>query len=315
MEKRNDKSVEAVSEQNLKNQQMDTEPRQCKGVEDLIDRVKNDSLLTDEAKLDTLALLVINFRKENDQVQDEINMVNRQATKQIEAKGAIHALNEFLKRQISLIKEEGELKLEEEKVKTVESVASLHAKILEICRKIKDSAEETEEDKTERIKMEYDFKITLLEHQVAKAQIDKAEVKAGLARERLEITKQLAGERERGLALSETMMLLKHQAELYQEEMIKLQKAGQEKVKTFQLFKTQIDTLNSQMMEVEMQTEEWRDNTETNVNQAKEMYDSGSDQDKEMFRYRKQLESMIKLNKALHEDRASLLEKLKKKDY
>ena len=45
-------------------------------------------------------------------VQDEINMVNRQATKQIEAKGAIHALNEFLKRQISLIKEEGELKLE-----------------------------------------------------------------------------------------------------------------------------------------------------------------------------------------------------------
>ena len=51
-------------------------------------------------------------------------------------------------------------------MKTVESVASLHAKILEICRKIKDSAEETEEDKTERIKMEYDFKITLLEHQV-----------------------------------------------------------------------------------------------------------------------------------------------------
>jgi len=314
MEKRNEKSVEAVSEQKLKNQQMDTEPRQCKGVEDLIDRVKNDSLLTDEAKLDTLALLVINFRKENDQVQDEINMVNRQATKHIEAKGAIHALNEFLKRQISLIKEEGELRLEEEKVKTVESVASLHAKNLEIRGKTTDSSEETEEDKTERIRMEYDFKITLLEHQVAKAQIEKAEVKAGLARERLEITKQLAGERERGLNLSETMMLLKHQAELYQEEMIKLQKAGQEKVKTFQLFKTQIEALNSQMMEVEMQTEEWRENTETNVNQAKEMYDSGSGQDKEMFRYRNQLESMIKLNKALHEDRASLIEKLKKKD-
>merc|ERR1711892_1071843 len=104
----------------------------------------------------------------------------------------------------------------------------------------------------------------------------------------------------RGLNLSETMMLLKRQAELYQEEM-----------KTFQLFKTQIEALNSQMMEVEMQTEEWRENTETNVNQAKEMYDSGSGQDKEMFRYRNQLESMIKLNKALHEDRASLIEKLK----
>ena len=51
-------------------------------------------------------------------------------------------------------------------MKTVECVASLHAKNLEIRGKTTDSAEETEEDKTERIKMEYDFKITLLEHQV-----------------------------------------------------------------------------------------------------------------------------------------------------
>ena len=51
---------------------------------------------------------------------------------------------------------------------------------------------------------------------VAKAQIEKAEVVANMARERLEMTKQLAGERERELNLNETMTVLKHQADLYQ---------------------------------------------------------------------------------------------------
>ena len=41
-------------------------------------------------------------------------------------------------------------------------------------------------------------------------------MKANIAKERLEITKQLAGERERELNLNETMTVLKHQADLYQ---------------------------------------------------------------------------------------------------
>jgi hypothetical protein len=41
-------------------------------------------------------------------------------------------------------------------------------------------------------------------------------VKANIAKERLEITKQLAGEREKELNLNETMTVLKHQADLYQ---------------------------------------------------------------------------------------------------
>ena len=51
---------------------------------------------------------------------------------------------------------------------------------------------------------------------MAKARIGKAEVKANMAKEKLEITKQLAGERERELYLNETMTVLKHQADLYQ---------------------------------------------------------------------------------------------------
>ena len=39
-------------------------------------------------------------------------MVNHQTKKHIEAKNAINALNEFLRRQIEIIKEEGELLLQ-----------------------------------------------------------------------------------------------------------------------------------------------------------------------------------------------------------
>ena len=39
-------------------------------------------------------------------------MVNQQSKKHIEAKDAIKALNEFLKKQISLTKEESELRLQ-----------------------------------------------------------------------------------------------------------------------------------------------------------------------------------------------------------
>ena len=108
-------------------------------------------------------------------------------------------------------------------------------------------------------------------------------MKANMAKERLEITKQLAGERERELNLNETMTVLKHQADLYikqictkyvsytgfktinhnlQAEMLELQKGGLEKAKTFQFFKTQIEKLNHQMVELEQQTEEWKENSE-----------------------------------------------------
>ena len=50
---------------------------------------------------------------------------------------------------------------------------------------------------------------------VAKAKIEAAEVKADLAKERLEVTRQLAEERERGLELNETMTTLKQQVDQY----------------------------------------------------------------------------------------------------
>ena len=45
-------------------------------------------------------------------LESEIRLVLRQTTKHIEARNAIQALNEFLKKQISVLKEEGELLLQ-----------------------------------------------------------------------------------------------------------------------------------------------------------------------------------------------------------
>ena len=45
----------------------DNEPSKSSTVEDLINRIKNDSQITDAAKLDTLSLLIMKFRKENDE--------------------------------------------------------------------------------------------------------------------------------------------------------------------------------------------------------------------------------------------------------
>ena len=45
----------------------DNEPSKSSTVQDLINRIKNDSQITDAAKLDTLSLLIMKFRKENDE--------------------------------------------------------------------------------------------------------------------------------------------------------------------------------------------------------------------------------------------------------
>ena len=45
----------------------DTEPSKSSTVQDLINRIKNDSQITDAGKLDTLSLLIMKFRKENDE--------------------------------------------------------------------------------------------------------------------------------------------------------------------------------------------------------------------------------------------------------
>lgn len=324
---------DSVIEEKTETQESDAEPSKSSTVQDLINKVKNDPQLTDPAKLDTLSLLVMTFLNENSAVQNEIIMVNEQTKKHIEAKNAIQALNEFLKKQISLIKEESELRLKEEKNKRGEGIGGYHDTMTELSSVLEtqqgnnsslkvqngeladqmlDLVKETGEraGQIEKMQMEYELQITVLEHQVAKAKIEKAEVQANMAKERLEIMQQLAAERNTGLKLNDSVKLLKHQADLYQGEMVDLQKDGVDNSKSFQFFKTQIEKLTGQMVQLEQQTDEWREKSEISTGQVKKMNESTNDRDKELTQLRKKLESMDKLNKALNAERVTLLEKV-----
>lgn len=56
----------------------------------------------------------------------------------------------------------------------------------------------------------------ILLFQVQKAQIEKAEIKADMTKERLQLSQDLLLERERAKNLEETVRLLKEQAQIYQ---------------------------------------------------------------------------------------------------
>ena len=58
----------------------------------------------------------------------------------------------------------------------------------------------------------------ILLFQVQKAQIEKAEIKADMTKERLQLSQDLLLERERAKNLEETVRLLKEQAQIYQVE-------------------------------------------------------------------------------------------------
>ena len=64
----------------------------------------------------------------------------------------------------------------------------------------------------------YLFVHNILLFQVQKAQIEKAEIKADMTKERLQLSQDLLLERERAKNLEETVRLLKEQAQIYQVE-------------------------------------------------------------------------------------------------
>merc|ERR1711979_124342 len=105
---------DAVNGNTVKEEAKTASEDKTKTVQELIDKVKNDSNMANNSKMDTLAILVMRFVEENSELQNEANMVKDQMKKHKEAKDAIKALNEFLKKQIELVKQESALRLEEE---------------------------------------------------------------------------------------------------------------------------------------------------------------------------------------------------------
>jgi len=274
-------------------------------VENLIEKVKEDPALTDASKLETMSMLIMKFLRENEELESEIKLVLRQTTKHIEARNAIQALNEFLKKQISVLKEEGELLLQEEKKKTEESIKNEEDSQLSTK-----SQDIEDEDPIERMKMEKEFEITCLEHEIAKAKIDAAEVRAEMAKDRLALTKELAEEREKGMKLTEMVKYMKEQADIYEDELMHFHEAGLNNTKTFQSFKSKIDKLTGRMVELESETNERKSQSKINFEQLKEMNLASSEKEKELTSLKRKLESMLKLNKALQDEKENLLNRI-----
>merc|ERR1719234_759631 len=78
-----------------------------------------------------------------------------------------------------------------------------------------------------------------------------------------------------------------------------------------QVQKAQIDKLTKSMTQLEKDTANWRQKYEVSSSQVKKMNTSAMERESEVVSLKKKLESMVKLNKTLSQERATLLEKCK----
>jgi len=312
----------------------ETGEKQTKTVLSVVTKLKEDTKLSDSEKIDTLCLLVQRIVEENKVLKNEITVVGDQCEKQREAKEVLATLNTAYKKQIDLVREESKLRLEEEQAKRTEKMGGYNttmtdlSKLLEthtaqntrlrdqnaqMANKMGELVGETEQRDAMVAKLheEAQLQIVLLQHQVQKAQIEKAEIKADMTKERLELSQDLLLERERARNLEETVRLLKEQAEIYQLQMEELQAGGASNSKSFQHFKTQIDKLTKSMGQLEKDTANWRQKYEVSSSQVKKMNTASMEREAEVTSLKKKLETMVKLNKTLSQERTTLLEKCK----
>jgi len=105
--------------------------------------------------------------------------------------------------------------------------------------------------------------------------------------------------------------LLKEQADIFQQQLDQCQTGSSKDSKGFQHFKTQIDKLTKQMVQLEKDTQEWRQKYEISSQQLKKMNDASLGAEKELASVKKKLEQMVKLNKTLSQERTTMMEKIK----
>ena len=72
------------------------------------------------------------------------------------------------------------------------------------------------EEQFGRLQTEYSLQITLLEAQLKKAQLEKAEVKCEMTQERIDLAKELETERGRNSNLERTVTNLREQLDIYE---------------------------------------------------------------------------------------------------
>jgi len=324
-----------VTQENQENgEQTNGEALKGKTVEGILAKIKNNTEMKDGDKVDTLCLLLKKIIAENHYLKSEMSLMGEQMDKSNKAKEAVKQLNSAYKKQIELVKEETTLRVQEEGLKRQECVDNYTVTMGEITTLLETHTDHNtrlrdensgmatsmmtlvqEGEKREKViegrLQEYRLQIQLLEHQVTKAQLEKAEVKADMTKDRLEIAQELNLERERTSNLEETVRLLKEQAAIYQDQLTDLASGAGNNSKSFQHFKNQIDKLTKNMQELDKDTHTWRERYESSSLQVKKMNTQSLEREKEVGQLKKKLDSMIKLNKTLSDERASLNSKLK----
>jgi len=313
------------------------EAKLVNSVDNVLNKIKGDSSMSEPDKVNTLCILFKKIIEENSLLKTELGMMGEQLLKGNQAKEAVKQLNEAYKKQIVLVREENELKLQEEGYKRSECVQSYQTTMQELSALLETHTGQNARLRDENVGMaeslktlveegekrekqignrltEYELQIKLLEHQVTKANIEKAEVKADMTKERLEIAQELNMERERSCNLEETVRLLKEQSSIYQTQLEDLATGAGNSSNSFNHFKTQIEKLNKSMAGLDRDTHEWREKYEISSQQVKKMNAQSLDREKEVGQLKKKLESMVKLNRTLTEQRNSLDAKLTKKE-
>merc|ERR1711884_546273 len=70
----------------------------------------------------------------------------------------------------------------------------------------------------ETVQTELQLQLKLVEAQMKKAQLEKAEIKCEMTQERMEISQELNAERDRSINLERTVTLLREQIDVYEKQ-------------------------------------------------------------------------------------------------
>ena len=175
----------------------------------------------------------------NSRLKNEVNIIMENMKKHIEHKETLKLMNEALKRQLDLVKEECELRIKEEATKRQDSLGGYSETMGELSTLLETQSgqnnqlltENTElskhmgalleeaqkrEAQFETVQTELQLQLKLLEAQMKKAQLEKAEIKCEMTQERMEIAQELNLERDRSNNLERTVTLLREQIDVYE---------------------------------------------------------------------------------------------------
>jgi len=306
----------------------------AKTVASILEKVKNDTEMSSDQKINTLSMLLSKFVEENGVLKNEVGIIMDNMKKHVEHKDTLKMMNDALKRQVDLVKEECELRIKEEVSKRQESLSGFSGTMDELSvlleaqsgnndkllsenselsahmSKLLEEAQAREKQFTTQ-QTELTLQLKLVEAQLKKAQLEKAEVKCEMTQERMEITQELNLERDRSINLERTVNLLREQLEVYEKQSLELSNGVGNNAKQFQHFKTQIEKLTTNMTTMEKETSQWREKSELSAKQVQKMNQVTMEKDKELTSLKKKLEGMVKLNQALTTERSELMDKVK----